>query len=506
MRVHLRAFGRDTNPNLLGWRVPGFAACPLALRLYRTADRTGPAAWRSEAAAPALACPAVRRAFDGADASAEWPVPALLGDSLAAGRYHFGYAVRLADGRALEYAAGGAYLTADAAPPTRDRAALRVTAAPSEVAGRAPRQLRARVTVTNAGPRPVAFEHGACALALRLFRTPERAGRPVWRSEYRGPAGADPRQGGYACTAQLLLQVLAPGDSVVFPAAIPLAEVLADSLPDGRYHVAAELTLLDDALPADRWETRHALAAGAVDLVRAPDPLPNSRARDGLTYVATTRVARGPAGADTVRTLVLVTNTGTARAEAEATRDCPVVASAYASAALRDAVPAPRPAWQASRPCSIVPYRFALGPGESWVFSADAAVADVVRAAGPGRYWFAARLPGLGGSVTLAAGDVELGGDARPSARAPAALDSSPPTRPAARRPPRLWRRRVGHEAARPGPAAARRWTGARAVFVRRAPGLRVPPATARRGVRRVPRSHRRRLHLGPARPAPPAA
>jgi hypothetical protein len=403
MRVNLRVFARDTSVGVLRDRPLVLAECPIVLRLYHGADRSAPPAWRSDAAPRALACPSARQ-YRANDFQFEWPAPALLDDSLPAGRYAFAYTVRLADGRTLDYAAGGAYLTADPSPPTRSRAALRM-AARSEVVGQAPRSLRTTVAVVNTGSHPVAFEHGACNVNVRLYRDPAHRSRPGWRSEARSPAG---EHGGYACIAILYTPVVAPGDSLLFAPVIPLWEVLADSLPAGRYYVGAELTLLNDDRPADRWETVYRLDAGAVELTRAPDPLPSSRTLDGLTYVATTRLVRGTEpDADTVRTLVLVTNQGSTRVEAEVPRDCPVAVYAYRSAALRDSVPVQEPAWRSSGPCYLIPHRFALAPGESWVFQHEVPTAAMIARAGVGRYWFTAWIAGTP-SVMLAAGDVEL--------------------------------------------------------------------------------------------------
>jgi hypothetical protein len=403
MRISLRVFARDTSTSTLRDRPLDLAACPVRLRLYRTADRSGAPVWRSEAAAPAAACPTPRW-YRPNDVTLEWAVPAILGDSLAAGRYYFAHTVRLADGRVLEYRTGDAYLSLEAAP-SRDLRALRI-AARSEVVGQAPRSLRTTVVVVNTGTRTVQFEHGACTPVLRLYRTADRSGPPVWRSEYRRPAGVPNTS--YACPDILLGKVLPPGDSAMFTATVPLAEVLADSLSAGTYAVGAELELLNDDLPPNRWRTVHRLDAGVVALPRSPDPLPISRTVNGLTYVATTRLIRGATPAtDTVRTLVLVTNHTAARVEAEATRDCPVIAYAYRSVAVRDSFPVQNPAWRASVGCAIIPHRFALAPGESWVFAHEVAAAEIVARTGAGHYWFTARLPGTPG-VTLAAGNVEL--------------------------------------------------------------------------------------------------
>lgn len=400
MRVQLRAFARDTLPAREGPDLP-LAACPFVLRLHRDPERRLQVAWRSDRAAGDQACPRLWR-HTPSDASAQWEVPEMLGDSLDAGTYHFSYAIRL-EGRApLQFSAGSAYLTADRRPPSRDLSVLRMSAH-SEVVGQAPRMLRTTVTLRNTGTHPVQFEHGACTPDLRLYRTAERSGQPVWRSELRKPPGAPANSFGYACPAVLHGRVLAPGDTAQFTPMIPLAEVLADSLPAGLYYATAELTLLNDEQPVSRWGTVHRLDAGHVDLPRAPDPLPSARTIGGLRYEAATTV-RG----DTVRTVVRVTNGGSARALVSVPRDCPVIVYGWATAAQRDSIyPQGRPAWQRRDPCRLEPRRFALDPGQSWEIRHDAALVDMRRYAGPRTLYLAAWVPGEP-DVKLAAGELVL--------------------------------------------------------------------------------------------------
>jgi hypothetical protein len=407
MRLSARALARDTSQGRRARRLPiAYASCPFVLRLYRGRDRMGMPAWRSDAAIQReLACPPAPRDASRGEVTVEWEVPAVLGDSLAAGHYAFSYAVRLADGRVLEYEAGGGYLSSDPRPPTRERSTLRMKAR-SEVVGQAPRKLRTIVTVVNAGRRAVRLEHGDCTPLVRLYRTPRRTGEPVWRSELRSPPG---HTGGYDCIAILRITQIAPGDSAMLGPAIPLYEVLGDSLLAGRYYVGAELELLDRELPPGRRETVYRIAAGEVELTRAPDRLSATRTVDGLTYAATTRLVRGAApDTGTVRTLVSVTNTTRKRVTTSVPRDCPVLAYAYRSAALRDSVPARAAAWSPPERCYNYEHRFALEPGQSWVFAHDALASEIVARAGPGRYWFTALIAGRTG-VFLAAGDVQLG-------------------------------------------------------------------------------------------------
>jgi hypothetical protein len=337
------------------------------------------------------------------DYTVDWDVAAVLGDSLPAGRYFLSYDVRLRDGRTFTFAAGGGYLTGDPTPPARDFAALRY-AAEARVEGAGPRTLFVTAWVRNPTARWLQFEYGACALQLHLFRTPARAGAPAWRSEERRPHGSDV---GYACPAVLLGATLPPGDSLAVRLGVPLPEVLSGAVRPGRYYGTAVLELLDDARPVSEWQRVQRLDAGAIDLPGGPDPLPAVRLVDGVRAEATTRLVRGAGGADTVRTLAMVTNTAAAPRTFAVSRPCPVIVYAYRAAERRDAVPIAEPAWRSAAPCAFVPYQFTLAPGQAWVFQHDVPAAELRARLGPGPVWFTAWLAG-GPSLMLAAGDVVL--------------------------------------------------------------------------------------------------
>lgn len=143
--------------------------------------------------------------------------------------------------------AGDSLPEQDATPPvphgpwvrTADGLALR---AETRVIDAAPDTLRTTVQVTNATDRPLRVKHGACALRLRAYRTPERTGRPVWASEWRRKPG----WGEYDCEMILYIPELAPGDSFPrerFMLQLPVPEFLGDSLRKGRYYFAAIIRL-----------------------------------------------------------------------------------------------------------------------------------------------------------------------------------------------------------------------------------------------------------------------
>jgi hypothetical protein len=101
-------------------------------------------------------------------------------------------------------------------------------------------QLSTSVKLTNDSALPVHLEYGACAVRVLAFRAEARAGAPVWNSDYRAPYHASYT---YGCTAQLILADLQPGKSLDFGFQGPLIELVGDSLPNGRYYLAADLLL-----------------------------------------------------------------------------------------------------------------------------------------------------------------------------------------------------------------------------------------------------------------------
>jgi hypothetical protein len=206
---------------------------------------------------------------------------------------------------------------------------------------------------------------------------------------------------------QLIMATVRVGDSLTFPLSVPMYEVAADSLTAGRYYVEAELSLIDEAGRSRDQPRPRRIAAGVVDISREPDRLPSSRAIDGLTYTATTRLVRGSGGADTVRTLVLVMNSTSERRTASVSRDCPVTAFPYRTAVLRDSVPTQPPLPYSNPSCRAYAHPFALNPGQSWVLARDVPREVVRELIGPGHFWFSAWLSGSPGA-RLAAGDIEI--------------------------------------------------------------------------------------------------
>ncbi|MDB4871201.1 MAG: hypothetical protein JWL97_2205 [Gemmatimonadales bacterium] len=408
MRVDVRVYARDTSQSTLRLLPLPFAKCPVEFRLYRRSSRTGRPAWSSSAAPDSLRCPRPV-VHQGVDLNLSWPVKQVLADSLRPGRYFFSTVVRLADGRALRFSNGADYLTADPTPPKHDRLALRFHVR-SEVSGRGPRTLKTRMVTVNSSRRLVNLYHGSCALNVRLFKVSGSSSNPVWRSEERQPRQRANRiKSGYGCTAELRMRILAPGDSQVFVSAIPLAEVLADSLPFGRYRVVADVSLTDNGEGESIGPTYHTvMPAGDIVIAPEPDPMPQTRKIGALRYTASARIIRGNVqGSDTVRTLVLLTNTSSQPASVQVPRNCPFSVGWYRSTADRDSLPSAESVWRETRTCPWYLYRFELRPRESVTFHSDKLVREIPPGAGPGRYYLLVWIGGIP-EVTLSAGSVEV--------------------------------------------------------------------------------------------------
>ena len=405
MQVTIRVLVRDTSTSVLRDRTLALATCPFVLRLYRAQPASSTPVWQSDRASGALRCPDLQVLdTERTHVEATWDVAAVLGDSLPAGRYSFGYALRTADGRTLEFTGGPAYLTSELTPPSADLSAIE-WAAESRVDGIGPRVLSTVVTLRNTGTRTVALNYSACNVVVRLHRAADRSDAPAWRSELSQYPGSPPMS--YACPAILKVSHMAPGDTLRFPVSSPMYEVMGDSLRAARYYVSAVVSVAaGDGSGSRGTEVTRTLAAGAVDLTRDPDRLSSSRVVDSLRVTATTRIVRGSGGADTIRTLVLVANTSATRREADVARDCPVIVYAYRSSALRDSVPVQRGSAYPDAGCEFNPHHYTLEPGQSWVFGRDVPMAAARAALPAGRYWFTAWLTGP--NAIIAAGDVDI--------------------------------------------------------------------------------------------------
>jgi hypothetical protein len=113
------------------------------------------------------------------------------------------------------------------------------------------------VRLTNTGTTPATVEHGACSVAVWLYRGPAPSARPVWQN--RLPANA-------ACITIALSKTIVPGASYDVGGAIVGSATLGDSLPAGRYFARVAVTR---RMPGSTSDGRLVvLDAGAVDLIR----------------------------------------------------------------------------------------------------------------------------------------------------------------------------------------------------------------------------------------------
>ena len=411
MRLSVTVYAKDTTSRELHMLRLAYADCPAELRVFRTPERRGRPAWSSRSARDTLACPALNN-HNGNGFETVWPASGILGDSLPPARYFFNVAVRLADGRVRISRSDSAYLTADPRPPTRDLSVVRFSAS-TAVTGLGPRMLRTRIVATNISRRLVELDYGSCALSVSMFSVSKPSVAPVWRSDQRGPrrrpSDRPPGYPGYVCTAELRMRILPPADSNVFTLNVPLAEILADSLPFGRYGVVANLRLVDRELPASKWGLDRSFSLGEVTLLSMADSFPRSRTLEGLRYTATARLVRGDTRqSDTVRTMVLVTNTTRRPITAQVPTECPVIAYAYRTTAERDSLPLTRrPAWAAISNCYRIMRRVELLPGKRLLLHVDKPVANIGDQSPSGLYYLLAWVGGIP-DVMLNAGTVDL--------------------------------------------------------------------------------------------------
>jgi hypothetical protein len=226
--------------------------CTVLLRAYRSAERAGTPAF-FEAASPGWECaqkgedvalgPGASRTLD-----TSVDVYRILDDVNPEGRYYFTVLLRRGD-HALELPAGDAELSYGLGS-LHHRAEARLADDG--------RMIDVEVVVVNDGRRPVHVEYGACAVRLRVYRTADRSGDPVWDSSRR--PNPDPRTGERtACPLHSAATTLAPGDSLApreFTVSLPVAAILGDSLAGGKYHLAASVRInhhhLGDASAGER--------------------------------------------------------------------------------------------------------------------------------------------------------------------------------------------------------------------------------------------------------------
>jgi hypothetical protein len=262
--------------------------------------------------------------------------------------------------------------------------------ASSTITDVAPRMLRTTMWLLNHGPQATSVLYGECDNDAQL----QVSGRVAWQwGKAKDPR--DPSTYGRICSAVGYLQTILPGDSARFDNAIPMYEVLGDTLRDGVYDVRVSQKVAPYPFTGMAGERVFDAPAGQLSIVRVPDRLPLERTVDSMTYVATTRRVKDDAGNDVLRALVLVTNHASTIRYGTYYSSCPINLEAYRSRAERDSVPNVPSAAFLRPPCDNYAHSFALAPGQSWVFGNDFPVTTLNGTAGTGQYWFTASFGNL---------------------------------------------------------------------------------------------------------------
>jgi hypothetical protein len=221
----------------------------------------------------------------------------------------------------------------------------------------APRSFGVHISAFNKSSTVTYMEYGACAMTLFAYRSPERNGNPVWRSDLSAPPFAKSMR--HACLAYLATHLLAPGDSFSadeFNGLIPTYEILGDSLAEGTYYFQAKLGVNRKTF---------SLNAGSALLVRKHLPLPSMRMKYGISYTASAQRTASPQHLnDSIRFEVGIQNTSRVTRSIESNECIPV--AGFTSAEMRDSWymrSAQTYDWLA-RPCPLHLPQLNLRPGE----------------------------------------------------------------------------------------------------------------------------------------------
>lgn len=259
--------------------------------------------------------------------------------------------------------------------------------------------LRADVTLTNLGELPAYLEFGACAVRLFAYATPDRSGAPLWDSNLRRPwVGTY----GTGCILVLITKTIQPGDSIAFGLGpIPLIEMLADSLSDGRYYFSADVGFSNRA-------AIHGIPAGSAELAMPRASLPSTRIADLLTDRASPVSVAGTPAVVTEQVSATLDYAGSAIISFS--HGCPLVLYAYRDRARRDAAPRSGAAdWTQPVACGTQQDQVILSRGGSRTLETSVRAADILGSSLPsGRYYFAVALHAEGNRVMLSAGDAQL--------------------------------------------------------------------------------------------------
>ena len=233
---------------------------------------------------------------------------------------------------------------------------------------------------------------GACNVSLVAYTSSARTGTPVWRS-----SASMPWEGTYGrgCILPLYEKRLAPGEELLLGSySSRVIEIIGDSLPNGRYYLAATLSVSS----APNGIT---LPAGDFELALNRPPLRESVTHDLITYTASSVVLN-----DAVQGRVIGTLTNAGGMLTEYPAACAMEIVAYRSREHRDAAPrSGTPDWRSTRPCSAAWQQVTLFSGQSKVFDFVASAREVLGISLPdGTYYFAAVVHTRSRHIWLSAG------------------------------------------------------------------------------------------------------
>src|SRR5207253_1554469 len=217
------------------------------------------------------------------------------------------YVVQLADGRSFAYAGGTGYLIRKRRHFWPGHADVRYESDAS-IEGQAPRLLHVRTVLRNVGSRGTPLSISPCEPLVHVWRDSTRTGAPVWPPKDPPPETTDDHGAKiiHACITIAITGYLAPGDTLAVEEDVPLADIFRSGVPDGRYWITVGPRARD--VLRRRGMRALELDAGWADVRRAIDSVPHTRQLDALRAEAAARFVRYSAGADSVRTVVLLTN------------------------------------------------------------------------------------------------------------------------------------------------------------------------------------------------------
>lgn len=381
----------------------GIADCPLTFSLHPTVG--APPSWQAERGT-GWTCeqdhgrvelePGESRRFEIQSSAA------ILGDSLRAGTYH----VRLRlDGAHDTYTFDAGTLDLYTGPPRLEllpSLPLQIVDVPLGPGGPAMAALRASIGLVNSGGWPTVADMGDCALTLSLH---DATASPVWQSVLRERW----QEGGsYPCLGLLFTYPIAPGDTVwpePLTMEVPLAEILADSLPVGRYSVRGHVAVGSDS---------SVMELGDVDLPVSSSPLISPPyLRNGVIYdvsVTTTQTE--------LRVGLTMTHSGMTPGvlEVRIPAGCPFRLLAFRSDEEREEIPMPAPAWVRPVSCGADVETVQLALGESETREVVVPWAEIQQQAPDGTYLslaavvrFAEEAEYLAGHLRMYAGSAIVG-------------------------------------------------------------------------------------------------